>query len=122
MFQSAIFRQFLACLLVLLGTLGYSGYGSDKTLVMKHVGFLCCCTTIMFFAAPLASLIHIIKAKSSESLPFPIIFMTFVVSSQWFAYGYLLGDAFIQVCIIYEYKVREELKNIYVTTDNFHFY
>lgn len=50
-----------------------------------------------FFAAPLASLLHVIRAKNSESLPLPLIAMSFVVSLQWLIYGILISDSFIQV-------------------------
>lgn len=98
--QSIILRQFFSCLITLLLIIAYSIYENDKTLAMKYVGFLCCVMTIMFFAAPLASLMHVIQAKSAESLPFPIILMTFIVSMQWFIYGVLLSDRFIQVIFI----------------------
>lgn len=38
----------------------------------------------------------VIRTKSCEHLPYPIILSTFAVSCQWFVYGYLLGDPFIQ--------------------------
>lgn len=37
------------------------------------------------------------KVKSTESLPFPIIMASLVVSSQWFVYGCLINDSFIQI-------------------------
>lgn len=40
---------------------------------------------------------HVIRVKSTESLPFPIIMASMVVSCQWFAYGCLLSDQFIQI-------------------------
>jgi len=95
--KSIILRQFFGCLLALLLILAYSVYEGNKDVAMKYVGFLCCIMTIMFFAAPLASLMHVMKVKSAESLPFPIILMTFIVSTQWFLYGILLHDRFIQV-------------------------
>lgn len=61
------------------------------------MGVSCCIVTILFFAAPLASLMHVMKVKSSESLPFPIILSTFVVSLQWFLYGIIINDKFVQV-------------------------
>lgn len=38
-----------------------------------------------------------IRVKSTESLPFPIIMASLIVSSQWFAYGCLINDPFIQI-------------------------
>lgn len=97
MFQSVILRQFLGCLLILAVSITYSIYERDREICAKYIGFLCCLTTIVFFAAPLTSLVHVVRVKSADSLPFPIIFMTFVVSVQWFVYGLLLNDSYIQV-------------------------
>lgn len=60
-------------------------------------GFICCAVTVLFFAAPLTMLFHVIKVKNSESLPFPLIASTFFVSLQWLIYGVLIDDAFVQV-------------------------
>jgi len=60
-------------------------------------GIVCCIVTVCFFAAPLASLLHVIRAKNSESLPLPLIATSFLVSLQWLIYGILISDSFIQV-------------------------
>ncbi|CAK9818014.1 Sugar transporter SWEET1 [Anthophora plagiata] len=75
----------------------YSFYEEDKALAAKYVGFLSCAVTVLFFASPLILLAHVIKVKSTESLPFPIIVASLIVSCQWFAYGCLLNDRFIQI-------------------------
>lgn len=65
----------------------------------NSLGIVCCVVTILFFAAPLASFLHVVRVKNTESLPFPIILASFVVSMQWLMYGMLLEDKFIQVDI-----------------------
>lgn len=60
-------------------------------------GLLCCFVTVIFFAAPLTMLLHVIKIKNVESLPFPLILSNFFVSLEWFVYGCLINDAFLQV-------------------------
>lgn len=60
-------------------------------------GYLCCIVTVVFFAAPLTMLMHVVRVRNSESLPFPLIASTFVVSLQWFVYGLLIDDTFVQV-------------------------
>ncbi|KAK4875208.1 hypothetical protein RN001_011630 [Aquatica leii] len=95
--KTVILRQFFGSIGILLTILAYSVYESNKEVSIKYVGFLCCVMTIMFFAAPLTSLLYVIKVKSAESLPFPIIFMSFIVSMQWFFYGVILKDTFIQI-------------------------
>ena len=60
-------------------------------------GLLCCSVGVFFFASPLIKLRHVIMTKNTEVLPFPIILTSFFVTLQWFIYGYLLGDSFIQI-------------------------
>lgn len=95
--QSSIIRQFLGCLIFLLVVLLYLHNNEDPVLAKSRLGLVCCSVTIIFFAAPLASLMHVIKVKSTESLPYQLIFATFIVSMQWFIYGLVLKDRFIQV-------------------------
>lgn len=37
------------------------------------------------------------RTNNTDSLPFPIIFTSLIVCCQWFAYGCLLHDLFIQI-------------------------
>jgi uncharacterized protein with PQ loop repeat len=66
-----------------------------ETLFFK--GILCCSVGVFFFASPLIKLKHVIQTRNSSSLPFPIIVASFFVTLQWFIYGYIIGDSFIQV-------------------------
>jgi len=52
---------------------------------------------VSFYASPLASLPHVIRTKSSDVLPFPIILTSFIVSGQWWLYGIILNDNFVKV-------------------------
>lgn len=63
----------------------------------RFAGYLCCAVTVLFFAAPLTMLFHVVRVKNSESLPFPLIASSFFVSLQWFVYGLLIDDTFVQV-------------------------
>ncbi|XP_050531037.1 sugar transporter SWEET1-like isoform X2 [Daktulosphaira vitifoliae] len=62
---------------------------------LHRVGLACCIMTMLFFAAPLSNLVHVIRVRNSESLPLPLIIMTFLVSTQWLVYGKMLRDKFI---------------------------
>lgn len=53
--------------------------------------------TVCFFAAPLTVLMHVIKTKSAESLPLPLIATSFIVSLEWLIYGIIISDPFIQL-------------------------
>nr|CAD7444026.1 unnamed protein product [Timema bartmani] len=95
--KSLVCRQMFTACTVLVVTLAYSEYETDLLVAKYRVGLLCCFVTIIFFAAPLTMLAHVIRVKSAETLPFSLILATFVVSAQWFLYGFLLNDFFIQV-------------------------
>ncbi|XP_038121441.1 sugar transporter SWEET1 isoform X2 [Culex quinquefasciatus] len=92
-----VIRQFLgACVFIMLCTI-YTTYESNKEKAVNVSGLVCCCVGVLFFASPFTKLAHVIHTKNTESLPFPIIIASFIVSLQWFIYGLLIGDKFIQV-------------------------
>jgi len=95
--RSTTIKQFTAAICLVSLIYLYSIYEKDKVLAERHVGFLSCSLTILFFASPLISLAHVIRVKSTDSLPFPVIMASMVVSCQWFAYGCLISDQFIQI-------------------------
>ncbi|KAL3269191.1 hypothetical protein HHI36_008274 [Cryptolaemus montrouzieri] len=95
--KSILFRQFAGCVIFLLSTLVYIQNIESPQIAQRHLGLICTMVTIFFFATPLVSLLHVLKVHSTESLPFPIIFSSFLVSAQWLIYGVLLGDPFIQI-------------------------
>uniref|UniRef100_A0A8D8EUE7 Sugar transporter SWEET n=1 Tax=Culex pipiens TaxID=7175 RepID=A0A8D8EUE7_CULPI len=92
-----VIRQFLgACVFIMLCTI-YTTYESNKEKAVNVSGLVCCCVGVLFFASPFTKLAHVIHTKNTESLPFPIIIASFFVSLQWFIYGLLIEDKFIQV-------------------------
>ncbi|XP_044592131.1 sugar transporter SWEET1 [Cotesia glomerata] len=95
--KTIILRQFLSAVLFIAIVYSWSIVEEDKSLATEHVGILSCGFTILFFASPLTMLAHVIKHKSADSLPFPVIISSLVVSCQWFAYGSLIGDPYIQL-------------------------
>lgn len=90
-------KQFLCCLCFLTIVLVYVQYEENHEQALKHMGLICCFVTLLFFAAPMASLFHVLAVRNTDSLPFPIILTTFAVCLQWFFYGIIIGDKFIQV-------------------------
>ncbi|KAJ8932794.1 hypothetical protein NQ314_014498 [Rhamnusium bicolor] len=95
--KTSVIRQFVGCLLFLIVTLLYVHHSENLEIAKPHLGLVCCMVTTLFFAAPLASFLHVVKVKSTESLPFHLIFATFIVSLQWLFYGIVLEDKFIQI-------------------------
>ncbi|EDW02266.1 sugar transporter SWEET1 [Drosophila grimshawi] len=91
-------KQFAVVLFVLIAVIVYTNRLQDDPAEMIHItGIVCCIVTVCFFAAPLTSLVHVIRAKNSESLPLPLIATSFFVSLQWLIYGILISDSFIQI-------------------------
>ncbi|GJQ87327.1 hypothetical protein Trydic_g17375 [Trypoxylus dichotomus] len=92
-----VVKQFTGCTFFLVVAVLYSICDEDILIVRRNIGTVCCVVTVIFFAAPLTSVLHVLKTKNTDSLPFPIILTGFIVSSQWYAYGVLLRDEFIQI-------------------------
>lgn len=63
----------------------------------SFTGYLCCSVTVVFFAAPCCMLLQVIRIKSTEMLPLPLILTSFLVSVQWFLFGLLASDTFLQI-------------------------
>ncbi|KAE8750574.1 hypothetical protein FOCC_FOCC002554 [Frankliniella occidentalis] len=93
-----IIKQLTPALLCLLMVLFYTYYLEDNIDVAKfYVGLIASAVTIAFFAAPMTKLMHVIRYRSVECLPFPMIAASFLVSAQWLLYGFILNDPFITV-------------------------
>ncbi|XP_050304397.1 sugar transporter SWEET1 isoform X2 [Anthonomus grandis grandis] len=95
--KTHVLRQFLFCLLVLTLVLMRVHRILELDIARNFLGKVCLAVTILFFAAPFASLLEVFKVKSTESLPYHLIVSTFIVSLQWMIYGILLNDKFIQI-------------------------
>ncbi|XP_044733127.1 sugar transporter SWEET1 [Chrysoperla carnea] len=96
--KSVVARQIFGVLCILIICIGYTTFIEEKhEIAVFRMGVLCCTTTVIFIAAPLATLMHVIKTKSTESLPFPMILSSCFVSLQWWLYGIILNDIFVQL-------------------------
>ncbi|CAG9860465.1 unnamed protein product [Phyllotreta striolata] len=95
--KTIIVRQFMCSFLLFIIIILHVHRGDDPATVRTHLGLICSGVTIVFFAAPLASLLHVIRVKSTESLPYHLIFSSFIVSLQWLIYGFVLKDTYIQI-------------------------
>ncbi|XP_022907758.1 sugar transporter SWEET1 [Onthophagus taurus] len=92
-----LWRQFYISCTVLLLILAYSTYYRHDSDLQQNMGIICCVVTVIFFASPLSSAMYVIKMKNTSSLPFPLIVANFIVATQWYVYGVLLEDQFIQI-------------------------
>ncbi len=60
------------------------------------LGWLASAASICFCSAPLVSVKTVVRRHSTEVLPFGFIVMTFGVTAQWWVFGALIGDPFVQ--------------------------
>lgn len=95
--KTHVLRTLLVGLLILIIILMKLHRTDDIEAARTNLGQICVVVTILFFAAPFVSLLHVMKVKNTESLPYHMIVATFIVSLQWMIYGILLDDKFIQV-------------------------
>ncbi|XP_043477247.1 sugar transporter SWEET1 [Leptopilina heterotoma] len=95
--KSTILKQLIGSITFVTFVFTYSMLEPNRALAAQRIGFLSCSTTIFFFASPLTMLAYVIRIKSAESLPFPIIISSLICCCQWFAYGCIQKDLFIQL-------------------------
>lgn len=76
----------------------------DPELVEHRFGLIVTLLLYALIASPMAELGEIIRKKSTEGLPFPIIFMGFAVGLTWLVYGIILNSLFMVmqnlVCVV----------------------
>ena len=92
----------------------------EQALAKERLGLICTLVSICSCASPLVALVsvffngtfsrrfiwpvwtvhlqsHVLRTKSTETLPFPLILAIFVVCFQWWIYGILINDFYMQV-------------------------
>lgn len=67
----------------------------DPEKVEQRFGLILTGLLYLLIASPMMELKQVIKNKSTEGLPFPLIFMGFLVSSAWLVYGVILNSVFM---------------------------
>eukprot|EP00055_Hartaetosiga_balthica_P008116 m.29189 g.29189 ORF g.29189 m.29189 type:complete len:224 (-) comp6126_c0_seq2:33-704(-) len=85
-----------ACVYLPLLYVHYSAGSISFVQAVHIIGFCGCVGTIVMFGSPLATMVKVIKTKSTESMVFSLCLMNFVVSVTWSLYGYVIGDMFVQ--------------------------
>jgi len=103
-------KQTAAVFLIISLTMLYISAELDLEIAKFRLGLICCTTTIIFCASPLASLGDVLRTRSTESLPFPLILATAIVAGQWFLYGLAIHDPFVMVpnfvgCLIASFQL-----------------
>lgn len=64
--------------------------------VKTRIGLMCCLGSIIFCASPLVSLAEVFRTQSTDILPFPLIFTTFLVTGLWWLYGIIIQNSFVK--------------------------
>lgn len=87
MSKSQLNRQVGILLSLLLAIHLYTRYSSEPEGLVAPLASL---ASLIFCASPLAAVSEVIASRSTEKLPFALILSSFIVSSLWFSYGYVL--------------------------------
>lgn len=96
--KGMLHRQLMVAFGILFPILTYLKFWvPDLATMTSQAGLIACVAGVMFCASPLGGLAVVLKTKSTETLPFPLILSTLVVTVLWFLYGVLLHDYFIQI-------------------------
>jgi len=71
-------------------------YWEDPEEVEFRYGIIITVLLMLLIASPLVSLGDVIRTKSTETLPFPLILSGTVVTFLWLLYGVIIKNPFIQ--------------------------
>ncbi|KAI8435176.1 hypothetical protein MSG28_003535 [Choristoneura fumiferana] len=95
--KSTTLKQILVTVGVLFFMLGYVRVEENSEILLSRLGTSACVLTLVAIAAPMSKLLYVLRMRCTECLPFPMILMSFVVSSLWFLYGLIEEDTFLTV-------------------------
>lgn len=89
-------KIFLTLLIATLVQVYIHNEGDLETAQLR-VGLLGASMSIAYCSAPLASIQHVFRTKSTESLPYYLILATVLVTGQWSMYGHIIHDSFVKI-------------------------
>ncbi|XP_047021718.1 sugar transporter SWEET1 [Helicoverpa zea] len=93
--KSTVLKQVIGTVVFVILILVYFFLEVNDQALFDTLGLLACSFTIITIAAPLSKLQYVLRVKSTECLPFPMILMSFFVSLLWFLYGTIKDDHFL---------------------------
>lgn len=67
----------------------------DPEKIEFRFGLIVTSLLLLLIASPLVHLAEVIKTKSTDILPFPIILMGTIVTSLWLLYGLIINNVFV---------------------------
>jgi len=75
----------------------YIQYEEDISTTQLRVGLLGASMSVAYCSAPLASVQHVFKTRSTDALPYYLILATVLVTGQWSLYGHIIKDNFVKI-------------------------
>jgi len=98
-FKYAIFTPLLMKISVgasvLLGVVFISSLTLPAQVVIKYLGLIASCFSVMLFGSPLAKVFTVIKTGNTKLMPFYLSATGSVCSGSWALYGYLVSDVYV---------------------------
>ncbi|XP_070542500.1 sugar transporter SWEET1-like [Ptychodera flava] len=88
---------FYAFVCVMAVLLYFNYYDLTPDRLINQLGLAASGVTVAMYSAPLAQLREVIRNKSVKSLSFPLSIATFIASSLWTLYGFLLDDMYVSL-------------------------
>ncbi len=99
---------------------------------MQAIGLIGCCFGLSYYAAPLTTLVEVVKNKDSSSLYKPTLFANLINATMWVIYGLLgTGDplvwgpnligfilSILQLSLAYYYPSKDNGNNNSIISDN----
>ena len=85
----------LLSLLVLVQT--YIVSESDPDTAIFRIGLFGASLSVSYCLAPLASIQHVFRSRSTESLPFTLILGSVIMTGIWSLYGNIINDSFVRI-------------------------
>ncbi|XP_076821711.1 sugar transporter SWEET1-like [Clavelina lepadiformis] len=85
-------------LIFLFAVLAYTKYVTiEGEKAIYHQGMICSSFNIVNYAAPLSAAASVIRKKSTENISFLLSLVYFLMALEWFIYGYMRIDLFVEV-------------------------
>ncbi|XP_078572201.1 sugar transporter SWEET1-like [Branchiostoma floridae x Branchiostoma japonicum] len=96
--KNTLHNQLLAGGAVLFPVLIYVKFFSpDDSVAAFHLGLMASGCAVLMYGSPLATMAEVLKTRCTETMTPALSVANLVVSSEWYIYGRLVNDLFIQV-------------------------
>mmetsp|Transcript_20038 Transcript_20038/g.18190 ORF Transcript_20038/g.18190 Transcript_20038/m.18190 type:complete len:222 (+) Transcript_20038:1-666(+) len=75
------------CLMSAVAAIALNNTEYNRQQAITVIGILCCVSSLAYYAAPLSSVIQIIRTSDASSIYLPTVVINFVNAFCWFIYG-----------------------------------